>query len=535
MFNQCSRGVAVTTLGVITLGVCTGVRAQDPLLTPISAPGPQVEAWQQVQRDANPAISRASFGALNLTALSEAGSGIRDLPAVFELDLFGRSHSLEFTSREHCYGHVILRGSTGDADDRIVLALGEGGHAAASIIIAGTKYELRSTGVGDVHALHQFDPSAQHAHAKSCGTGPEHAVHSPADGTQPMAANAARTPIDVCVFYTPATKTQAGGKGSIESGIAMRIAVATQSSADSDVNHKYTLAYTAETNYTETGTGTDLSRFQSTNDGYMDEVHALRNTYGGDLMALITSFSSQFCGIAYLMTSPRSSFRSSAFSVTVVGCLSNDTLTHEMGHNMGCSHDRQNGGRGVYSYSYGYRSSNNVHRTIMAYSPGSRIAKWSGPNVVHSGFTMGTPTDDNVRSLNNVANVVANFKPKTVFDWELLGGGVRGWLFGPVISFTGTTNNAVPIRVRIDRLRPGAAGVLVVGNSTVNLPIFAATLVPNVAVTIPVTGGNEGILYRLPQLATLPSGTDLFFQAFFIDAIALLGLSATDGMRVTVP
>ena len=120
---------------------------------------------------------------------------------------------------------------------------------------------------------------------------------------------------------------------------------------------------------------TTTRRFRGTNDGYMDEVHGLRNTYGGDLMALIINNSSQFCGVGYLMTNPSSNFRTSAFNVTVRGCMSGHTLTHEMGHTMGSSHDRANGSRGSYSYSYGYRTSGNRYRSIMAYSPGSRSWK----------------------------------------------------------------------------------------------------------------------------------------------------------------
>lgn len=532
MPNPCSRGFDATVLVALLIsGAHTP--AQNSLLSPISALDARVEAWEHAQRASDPAISQSGFGVLDVERLRELG-GASDLPADFELNLLGASHSVRFVAIERGYDHIILRGSV-DADGSIVLALGSGGHAAASIHIGDACYALRSTGVGTIHAVHALDGAAQHGHAKSCGTDHQHAVRSPVDGNPPMAASAATTPIDVCVFYTPSSRTQAGGHGPIRSQIAMRLAVATQGSSDSGVTHKYTLAYAAETSYAETGTSTDLSRFRSTNDGFMDEVHALRDTYGGDLMALIISGSSQFCGVGYLMTNPSTGFRSSAFSVTVRSCLSNHTLTHEMGHTMGCSHDRQNGGPGAYSYSYGYRSSNNVYRTIMAYSPGSRINKWSGPNVMQSGFVMGTATDDNVRSLNNVAGVVANFKSKTVYDWELLGGKARGFLFGPNISFTGTTNRVVPIRVRIDQTLPSAPGVLILGTSTVNLPFFGATLVPNIGVSVPVAGTPEGVLFNIPQMTALSSGADVYFQAFFLDAFAPQGLSATEGMRVSVP
>ena len=127
------------------------------------------------------------------------------------------------------------------------------------------------------------------------------------------------------VFYTPASKNSQGGQTAIENLIAARLASTNVAGVDSGIDYNMRLTYIAEVQYNETGGSTDVNRFRNKTDGYMDEVHALRNQYGGDLMALITNFSSSFCGIAFsIMCSPSKSFASDAFSVSVRGCLGGD-------------------------------------------------------------------------------------------------------------------------------------------------------------------------------------------------------------------
>ncbi len=84
---------------------------------------------------------------------------------------------------------------------------------------------------------------------------------------------------------------------------------------------------------------TDLSRLRATNDGYMDELHSLRDSYGADLVSLIEN-EPAYCGYAYRMTSLSTSFASSAFSVVHHSCATGYySFAHEIGHNQGAHHD----------------------------------------------------------------------------------------------------------------------------------------------------------------------------------------------------
>ena len=81
------------------------------------------------------------------------------------------------------------------------------------------------------------------------------------------------------------------------------------------------------------------------------------NEFGGDLMHLITDPPTpRYCGVAYVMTRNPAAFSEWAFGITIRSCLSGSTMAHELGHNMGCKHDRANSsGASLYPYAFGYR------------------------------------------------------------------------------------------------------------------------------------------------------------------------------------
>jgi hypothetical protein len=281
--------------------------------------------------------------------------------------------------------------------------------------------EVRYLGDG-LHDIRQVDEKQFPA----CGNSPAQAVGSsrpapPADlGPEADAGDL----FDVMVVYTPAARAAAGGTAAIEALITLGFTESNTAYQQSLITPRIRLVYKAEISYTESGdAATDLSRLTNPSDGYMDAVHSWRNTYGADLVCLWTEEHS-VCGIAWLMTTLSSSFESSAFSVVAWDCATGGyTFSHEMGHNMGCAHDRENaGGQGLYSYSYGWRfnGTNSVqYRTIMAYAPGIRIQRFSNPNVSYYGTPTGVPVGNtyesyNALSINNAAYTIANFRQTVV-------------------------------------------------------------------------------------------------------------------------
>ena len=83
---------------------------------------------------------------------------------------------------------------------------------------------------------------------------------------------------------------------------------------------------------------------------------------------------------------------------------------HEVGHNFGCHHDRDNGDNSHYEYGYGWligpEDLDNVgYRTVLAYSnPGysRRVLQLSNPEVDYNGYPTGVEgRADNARVIRD--------------------------------------------------------------------------------------------------------------------------------------
>ena len=149
--------------------------------------------------------------------------------------------------------------------------------------------------------------------------------------------------IDILVVYPTAVRSEAGNTSDVEATIASAVADSNLCYRKSLVPIQLRVVHMAEVNYTPTGTlNIDLDRLKEKNDGYIDEVHDLRDQYGADLVCLLTT-DSDFGGLASTMKRPTLGFESSGFNVNVWDQLGapNYTLAHEIGHNMGCLHNRE--------------------------------------------------------------------------------------------------------------------------------------------------------------------------------------------------
>ncbi len=155
--------------------------------------------------------------------------------------------------------------------------------------------------------------------------------------------------------------------------------------------------------------GSELLQYSTgVNDGYLDELHTLRDAYEADLVPLIVDISS-FCGVAWLAPDAPDY---SGFSVTDYDCaIGNLTFAHELGHNLGAAHDPDNAGGSYFPYGYGHRWNSDQYRSVMSYSPGSRVPYFSNPDVsVFGGVTGIEGQRDNARLINNTQGLIADFR-----------------------------------------------------------------------------------------------------------------------------
>ena len=178
--------------------------------------------------------------------------------------------------------------------------------------------------------------------------------------------------------------------------------------------------------------GGELSDCQESDyNGYFPDAHNLRDEYGADVVASILS-EPNTGGIAWVNSSTAGS-PSTAFSVNRVQQIgTNYTLIHEIGHNIGNVHARNQinaaagdfGGLFVYSAGNRFSTSEFDYATVMAYTSGgfTAIPYFSNPEVEISGTPTGNPIistnqagpANSARSMREIKRVIASYRPSVV-------------------------------------------------------------------------------------------------------------------------
>ena len=281
----------------------------------------------------------------------------------------------------------------------------------------------------------------------------------PADGNQPADGGIAAScddgsRVDVLVLYTDAAVAQAGGEVQMVDWINWAVADSNAIYAATGIGLTMRLAGASRAaGYIEDSTSmaNDLYALRDPADGKLDQALPLRNSAAADMVALVRADGGGACGIAWLLGTDLAD-EGYAYSVTALGCFTNRTFTHELGHNMGCCHAPGDGGGctsgGVFAYSVGHRFngvSGTQYRTVMAYAPGTRIPRFSSPTTVYDGTPTGLVDRDNAASINITRFTFTNFRCE-LCPGDINGDGVRdGADLAAVLGNWGTTAPATDL------------------------------------------------------------------------------------------
>ena len=248
--------------------------------------------------------------------------------------------------------------------------------------------------------------------------------------------------IDVMIVYTPAAKEWAENNvsGGIENVLNQAMARAQLTVDNSEVDITFRLVHSGMVDYDESSTSslTDIYRLTASPAynpwgpeyaGYMDEVHYWREMAGADLVALLSTDSG---GIAWTPTGSTMNDRL-GFSQTAVQIAMSRVFTHELGHNMGSAHSRNqnanaagsSGGRTEYATGWRWTGNNDVgYASVMTYLDGDvGVDLFSNPDVLFEGVPTGSYDEenpfapaDNSKSLNEIKHVIASYRPEGGID-----------------------------------------------------------------------------------------------------------------------
>jgi hypothetical protein len=413
-----------------------------------------------------PDLLRRSIGRINPGALSTLGEpgGNTLVTNLFE-DV---AYSLVFTRSipNATYGTTTWFGRTSGSDlDNVVLVMSDADGMTALNVYdpEGLHYQVRRI-IDDVYAVEELDPTiAPPEDEGELDPGP------PAETNRDFCEDGSR--IDLMVVYTPAVRdylaytrgiiaaymvqeewgpcppaaespwdlnrdgeigvldwllvlTMFSSDHSTHAAIDVAVAEANLAYGNSEIPVTLELVHRTEIHYVEDEEmwcTQAVTRLMEPDDGYMDEVHALRDEHLADVVALLTTACTG--GSAFVMRDPSPSFEERAFSAMRTPDRS-FVLAHEVGHNMGCCHAYGDPGcaclhGGAYPYSRGHRLPADAPqwRTIMAYGPGALIPCFSNPYVYHDGYPTGIPAGepleaDNAWTIMETAVIVANFRER---------------------------------------------------------------------------------------------------------------------------
>jgi len=257
--------------------------------------------------------------------------------------------------------------------------------------------------------------------------------------TLPVGRAAQATTIDIMLVYDTTAASWVSNQGGMTTFAQDVVNRMNQAAQNSGIDLSFRLVHTMPVAYTTTKDPCDDLGPLLSQTGVFAPVHAARNTYGADLVAMLMDHGSAYgyTGCGYVLNtwsgSPGYGFTVNAIRSAEISHV----VTHEMGHNLGADHSKyQSEGPGPnnglqnpaapYSAGWYFTGTDGVsYHTIMAYNyDGKKFYEpaplFSTPLKSYGGRAAGHAQDgDNARLITLTKDIVAGYRTAAASSYTL--------------------------------------------------------------------------------------------------------------------
>ncbi len=372
-------------------------------------------------------------------------------------------------------------------------------------------YAIQRNSSDNAHYALELDPARTQFDGEGIAPPAEPGTQRDAQWRLPVIAEDESTDatavVDIMVVYSNDALSDAGGAAEVNNLIALGMAFGNDAHSNTGSEVLLNLVHSQQINYDGSNSrSTDLSRLRGTSDGYMDDVHSLRDTYGADFVVLMVGDYSSDGGIAYVLGTTSGS-APYAFSVVTLPAFDSYTPVHEIGHNMGLSHAKdqnyQAGPTNWYADGYGFGDTTagwhwhptpgeNGYCSVMTYTGGSyfadglahtRVGLFSDPDISDHELPSGHASNGySALVLRTLKNVYAGYRDRPISSNTI----TIDYPIGGETFTAGSTydllwdSNGITGNVRIDLYNNGSFD-RTISASTLNDRTFAWTIPSDVS------------------------------------------------------